>query len=301
MKRCSIQGLSVILIFFAALSISVAVCAAPPDNAGFRKDVPTTLKERFGICEEFLDVKWIDKSKSIGLLKTDIVKNGRSEQRFLIVHLEKPGSKAFAVRGNGIFYEISEKDYSSGNFERFLRGANIRSMHKNVFLTVAKGGKSERFPQEPLPFEAFVAHQNEFPNRSFSDFSKTVCVAYPDEKKVFVIEAKKPFLKARMDDKVKQDYDAVKNYAKEKCGDTAKGKNEGCDLGYLNDSYALDVNGDGKDDYIFLVGKANASRYMLLSSKDRTFAREVKGCLGSASFFYGYADLKAFHLGRCSR
>ena len=217
------------------------------------------------------------------------------------MHLEKPGSKAFAVRGNGIFYEISEKEYSSGKFEQFLRGANFSFTHKNVFLTVAKGGKSERFPQEPLPFEAFVTHQDEFPSRSFSDFSKTVCVAYPNEKNVFIIEAKKPFKKELMDGKAKPSYDAVKNYASGKCSNDTKGKDEGCDLKYLKDSYALDINGDGQDDYIFLVSKARAGRYVMLSSKDGVSLRDVTGCLGMERFFYGYADLKGFHLGKCSK
>lgn len=295
MNRYFIKG---ILLVLAALLLPVAVGAA--DNAGFKKDVPPVLKERFGLCDEFLDVKWIDKSGAVGMLKADVYKNGKSEPRFLIVRIEKPGSKAFAIRGNGIFYEISEKEYSSKDFEKFLRGARYSFKHHNVFMVVTKGKKSERYPQEPLPFEAFANHELDFPNRSFSDFSKTVCVAYPDEKRAFVIEAKKPFIKSPADEKSKQAYDTVARFAKEKCAELAKDE---CSLNYLKDTYALDSNGDGKDDYIFLIadkaGKKQSKRYMLISGKDEYSIKDVSGCLGLGRSFYGMADTKSFHLGRC--
>jgi len=290
--------------FLAAMFVALSVNAADIDNKGFIKDASPKLKEHFGLCSEFLDVKWIDRSHSIGLLQADVYKNGKSEPRFLIVHLEKPGSKAFAVRGNGVFYEISEKQYSSADFERFLRGAHYGFRHHNVFLTVSKGKKSERFPQEPLPFESFVTHQSEFPNRSFSGFTKTVCVVYPDGKHAFVAEAKKPFMKSPVDDNSRQGYDAVAGYAKEKCGPSEKDASTGCNLDYLKDSYAFDINGDGRDDYVFQIvsgqgGKGSAKRYMLLSSQDGYSAKDISGCLGTGRFFYGYADRKGFHLGRC--
>jgi hypothetical protein len=173
-------------------------------------------------------------------------------------------------------------------------------------MTVKKGKKSERFPQEPLPFEAFVTHQNEFPNRSFSDFLKTICVAYPDGKKVFVTEAKKPFIKFPLNAKSKQAYDIVARYAQEKCDDPAKSTKTGCNLNHLADSYVLDSNGDGKDDFIFLMtdnqnGKGLSKRYLLLSSKDSYALTDMSGCLGFGRFFYGYADSKSFRLGRCSK
>jgi hypothetical protein len=289
--------------FLAAMFLALGVNAAGIDNKGFVKDASPAVKERFSLCNEFLDVKWIDKSRSVGILKADVYTNGKSEPRFLIVHLERPGSKAFAARGNGIFYEISEKQYSSRDFEQFLHGARFGFKHHDVFLTVNKGKRSERFPQEPLPFEAFVTHQTEFPNRSFSDFSKTVCVVYPDGKQAFVAEARKPFAKLPIDDKSKQAYDTVAGCANEKCKDITRDTKTGCNMDYLKDSYALDINGDGKDDYIFLISagqdsKTRSMRY-LLSSKEGSSSRDVSGCLGFGRFFYGYADTKGFHLGRC--
>jgi hypothetical protein len=306
MDRLCIKRVSTFIIFFAASIFAAVAYSADIDNAGFRKDVPTALKERFSLCDDFLDVKWLEKSRSVGILKAEVYKNSIREPRFLIVYLEKPGSKAFAARGNGIFYEISEKQYSSRDFEQFMRGAQYRFSRQNVFMTVIKGKKSERFPQEPVPYEAFVAHESEFPNRSFSDFSKTICVASPEGKWAFITEAKKPFIKSPPDDKFKQAYDTVTSYAKEKCGDPAKATKARCNLNYLKDSYALDSNGDGKDDFIFLItdnqnGKGQAKRYLLLSSKDAYTVTDISGCLGFGRFFYGYSDSKSFHPGRCSR
>jgi len=304
-KWCT-KRVSILIVMFTSVILAVGAYAADIENAGFRKDVSSASKGRFSLCDEFLDVKWIDNARSVGILKADIYKNNIREPYFLIVYLEKPGTKAFAARGNGIFYEITEKQYLSRDFEQFLRGAHFSFSRQNVFMKVKKGKKLEWFPQEPVPFEAFVTHQTEFPNRSFSDFQKTICVAYPDAKRVFVAEAKKPFIKLPLNDKSKEAYDIVARYAKGKCGDQAKTTKAECNLNYLADSYALDSNRDGKDDFIFLIadnknGKEQLKRYLLLSSKDGYAVTDISGCLGFGRFFYGYADSKAFHLGRCSR
>lgn len=304
MEKCK-RLTSAFLIILAVLVLPFAAHAAGVNNIGFKKDVSPALKERFGICDEFLDVKWLDKMALVGTLKADVYKNSISEPRYLIVHLEKTGSKAFAANGNGIFYEIDEKQYSSHEFEKFLLGAHYGFSHERVFMTAKKGKKTDRFPQEPLPFEAFINHESDFPNRSFSSFSKTVCVAYPDEKKAFVIEAKKPFMISPLDDKTKSAYDNVARHAQEQCGKLkAVGAKTDCNLNYLKDSYALDTNGDGKDDYVVLLtdGKSvKARRYLLLSSKEGYVAADVSGCLGEGMFFYGFSDGKSFHLGRCNR
>lgn len=304
MERCLGKSISAFILVLVMV-LPLAVQASDVNNSAFKKEVSPALKERFGVCDEFLDVKWIDKAATIGTLKADVYKNGVSETRYLIVRLEKPGSKAFAAAGNGIFYEIDEKQYASREFEKFLLGAHYGFSHERVFMTVRKGKRADRFPQEPLPFEAFINHESEFPNRSFSGFSKTVCVSYPDEKRAFVIEAKKPFMKAPLDDKTRQAYDVVARNAQEQCGKLKSAKTD-CSLNYLKDSYALDVNRDGKDDYVLLLtdgksAKARAGRYLLLSGKDGYVAADVSGCLGERRFFYGFLDGKAFHLGRCSR
>jgi hypothetical protein len=305
MKRFSAKCSLVLIMLVVFLFATHAVYAADINNAGFKKDVSPTLKERFGVCQEFLDVKWTDKSSYVGLLKADDYKNGQSVPKYLIVKLEKPGTKAFAVRGNGIFYDMDEKLYKGLDIEKFLPGAKIAFSHERVFMNVTKGKRSERFPQEPLPFESFVSHMSDFPNRSFSSFSRTVCVVYPDEKRAFVVEVKKPFMDANMDEKTKKEYETVTKYAEEQCGKIKADSKSDCDTSSLKDSYALDVNGDGKDDYLILLAgknaKAKAVRYLLLSGKEGYVVTDASGCLGAGRFFYGLADGKTFHLGSCHR
>ena len=306
MEKCK-RLISAFLIILVVLVLPLAAHAAGVNNIGFKKDLSPALKERFGVCDEFLDVKWIDKMALVGTLKADVYKNSISETRYLIVRLEKPGSKAFAANGNGIFYEIDEKQYASHEFEKFLLGAHYGFSHERVFMIAKKGKKTDRFPQEPLPFEAFINHESDFPNRSFSSFTKTVCVAYPEEKRAFVIEAKKPFMNSPFDDKTKQAYDNVARSAHEQCGKLKEvGTITDCNLNYLKDSYELDANGDGKDDYVVLLtdgktAKGRSRRYLLLSGKEDYVAADVSGCLGEGRFFYGFSDGKSFHLGRCSR
>jgi hypothetical protein len=292
-----------ILFMLAFLLLPFAAGASDYGNMGFMAEVPKTLKDKFGLCNNFIDVKWINRQKLTGLLMTGVDRDGRKELRYLIVHLEKPGSKAYANRGNGIFYEISEQEYEDPGFAKFLLGANYSFKHRNVFMYVTRGKKSERYAQEPLPFEAFDSHKNDFPNRSFTGFNNTVCIAYPDEKRVFVVEAKKPFMGARMDEKARLSFGKVLKYANERCA-AITDKGTECNFDPLKDSYALDLNGDGKDDYIFAIeakqkDKSTVRRYMMLSSDGGYMVKEVSGCLGFGRFFYGYADAKSFHLGGC--
>jgi hypothetical protein len=298
--------LLLVVFCIAAFSLPVVAGAADASNKGFKGEVSTVLKERFSMCDEFLDVKWVDRARRTGLMKVEAYRNGAIESRFLIVHLEKPGSKAFRTRGSGIFYEISEQEYNSPAFAKSLSRRGHSFKHHNVFMYMTKSRKSERYPQEPLPFEAFNKHRNEFPNRSFSGFSRTVCVAYPGEKQVFVIEAKKPFAVGSHDKGTKQAYDMVSKYARERCAAISKGGSDCNRLSYLKDSYALNINGDGKDDYIFVISgsrgsKSAVKRYMLLSSGDGYRVKDVTGCLGFGRFFYGYANARSFHLGSCAK
>jgi hypothetical protein len=294
-----------ILFMLAFLLMPFWAGASDSANIGFMAEVPKTLKDKFGLCNNFLDVKWINKQKLTGLAKADVDRDGRKESRFMIVHLEKPGSKAYENRGNGIFYEISQQEYEDPGFAKFMLGGSYSFRHRNVFMSVTRGKKSERYAQEPLPFEAFDSHKDDFPNRSFSGFNGTVCIAYPDAKRVFVMEAKKPFMGMPMDEKSKLSFGTVLKYANERCAAIAD-KGTECNLDPVKDSYALDLNGDGRDDYIFTVAakqkdKSTVRRYMLLSSGGGYTVKEVSGCLGFGRFFYGYADAKSCHLGSCSK
>ncbi|HMK57098.1 MAG TPA: hypothetical protein VK448_10720 [Dissulfurispiraceae bacterium] len=305
MKKLYGKRLLSIIMLILALLLPTAMLAAEVDNVAFSKAASSAMKDRFGVCEEFLDVKWLNRSAYTGILKADVYRNASKESRYLIVRLERPGSRAFVSRGSGVFYEIDEKQYLSRDFAQLLASAHYSFNHEKVFLTARKGKKSERFPQEPLPFEAFEQHESDFPNRSFSGFARTVCIAYPDGKGAFVVEARKPFMKPAIDETTKQAYETVGKTTKEQC-EKKMGAGNDCNPVNLKDSYALDVNGDGKDDYIVMLGsgktvKAHAGRYLLLSGKDGYVATDVSGCLGVGRFFYGLADGRSFRLGRCGR
>jgi|WetSurMetagenome_2_1015567.scaffolds.fasta_scaffold00471_8 hypothetical protein len=297
--------LLIAVISAVAFFMPVIAGAADFSNRGFKKYVSGELKERFSMCDEFLDVKWVDRKRLTGIVGVDAYGSGRSERRFLIVRLEKPGSKAFNNRRSGIFYEIREEEYNSSGYANFLAGARQSFSRNNVFMNVAKGRKSERYPQEPLPFEAFANHRHEFPDRSFSGFTRTVCVAYPDEKKAFVVEARKPFSGISSGRGSKKEYDRVAGYANERCSEISADKTH-CSLAGLKDAYALNLNGDRRDDYLFVISGGKGSgdkfrRYMMISSGDHYVVKNITGCFGPRRFLYGYTDGRVFHPGGCVR
>jgi len=60
-----------VLVSLIVLPFSI-VHAADYDNIAFMKYVPKELREKFPVCDEFLDIKWIDPKRYIGKMQANI-------------------------------------------------------------------------------------------------------------------------------------------------------------------------------------------------------------------------------------
>lgn len=62
----------------------------PVANVGFLASVPAALKKRFPMCDEFLNVTWVDSGKAIGYARYEIYTQGSKVGPWLsLIHLDK--------------------------------------------------------------------------------------------------------------------------------------------------------------------------------------------------------------------
>ncbi len=295
-KNRTVSFISLTLIFLGFLLLPSFLSAQIYDNFGFRKDVPEEIRKAFPMCDEFLDVKWIDEKRNIGKLKTEWYKNGKKEGfLYLLVKLENPGSEYMLRRGDGIIYGISEQEYYSKEFENIIKEAEYTYGKGFFFMYARKDKKTKKFSQERIPF----AHPSENYTKSYAGFSKTICILYPNKEYAFFVETNLPFLKDNLSDNLNQKYDSILRYAKEKCSNYSDYR---CYLKHLRYSEAIDVNFDGLDDYIFKFWVQSESKgkvFILFSKPNKFEIKDITNCIYHVNAFYGARDKKAVFFGRC--
>jgi len=250
------------------------------------------------LCDEFLDVKWIDEDRYIGKLKTEWYKNGQKQGiLYLLVKLEEPGSEEMFRRGDGIFYGISEQEYYSKEFENFIKEAKLSYGKGFFFMYASKREKKKEFYQKAIP----VGTPSKNYTKSFSDFSKTICVLYPKEEYVFIFETKKPFLKDNLSKDLKEKYYLIKTYAEK---EIKKFNAQGAQIEYINSCDAIDVNFDGFDDYIFSYNVGDVplnKRVVIYFSKDRKYAfKDITRCIPGMNVYYKKLGENQVFFGRCN-
>lgn len=264
------------------------------DNIGFKKDVPEEIKKACPMCDEFLDVKWIDEKRYIGKLKTEWYKDGKKQGIIhLLVKLENPGSDEMFHRGDGIIYGISEQGYYSKEFEDFIKEGEYTYGKGFFFMFANKGGQKIEFTQKPIPSAQFM--------KSYANFSKTICVLYPGGRYAFVIESKKPFLKADLPKELKEKYDSIIKYAN---GEIKKVSAQDAQIGYIKYCDAIDVNFDRLDDYIFgfNIGNVPQSRRVVIyfSKKYKYEFKDITNCSPGINIYYKPIDKKEVRFGKCN-
>ena len=219
LKRTCIFMSLVLLLFF---SIN-ADCSQSKimENPGFLRKIPQALKLKFPMCNAFLDVKWIDKTKKIGYSSYDAFLFGDGNTKkakvniFALVYLDD-----FRPSYTLDIYQYKKQNRMNELFEIVKNGTAIRNGVR--FEIKYKGGVID-----------FYGHISPV----LSGHSQTICIAYPDASKAWIIEGK-AVTNAYTDEQRKEIFNRISQIDKN------------IDPKKLDSEWILDINFDGKDDYV---------------------------------------------------
>jgi hypothetical protein len=188
-------------------------------NLGFVKNPSEEIKKQFPMCDDFLNVEWLDKENGFGYVEHDLYKDGK---------MIEPKKSIVYIHGNQVDHLFDLNRYEKyGQLEKVLE-------------TIKKGKKAySNFATIPLPeyngFTVFLEH-DEDPDGTYADNHQNVCIPYPDNKKIWLVEGRqvgKVYSQSQIDKyfpEIKKIYPVYK-------------------LEWFLRPYVLDINHDGIDDF----------------------------------------------------
>ncbi len=272
-------------MFFLALFLVPSLSMGQTfDNVGFRKNVPPELRQKFPVCDEFLDVKWVDPERYIGLARVDYYLDDKHGGTREVIVLSKRWLSEGTIMSSPFgAFDIDNWGHNK-DFEPFLRSAHFSAGGPGEFsLIIRKGRRSMEF----LPVLISTAHRNyhdpTFPFETLSSHTKNVCLILPKEDAAIIVEDKEPFFHGMPDESSKERYRAILDIAREQCQELL-GKNTGhaCHMKLVEFGTSIDVDGDGKEDY---VSKFNLP--VVYDDGDIEYeGREFVLISGTSHFFY---------------
>jgi hypothetical protein len=233
-------------------------------NMAFKKNVPQELRTKYPLCDEFLDVNWIDAKRYIGKLKYNQYVGNEDKGMVHCVVL----SKEWQYRGIGTpfrSFSISREEYASKNFEQILKLSEINYGRGGYSLTEKVTNKRLQYGGGFYPLLPRVKNHQPV---SFTNFTKNVCLLHPVVDGVFVVEYKAPF-RDQLKGELRIRYDIMIKEASEHCEQIAKEKRGyRCDLSDLPYAMSIDVNFDGTTDYISTV-------FLYQEDENRSYAKGI--------------------------
>lgn len=186
-------------------------------NRGFVKNPSEEIKKHFPMCDDFLNVEWLDKENGFGYVEHDLYKDGS-----MIGHKKS----LVYIHGN-------QADHMF-NLERFGQLEPV--------LEAIKKGKKFYSNLSTIPAveykdtNVFFEHYD-YTDESYADHHQNVCIPYPDNKRMWLVELRfveNVFSPTVIEAKVKK---VEKNFPTM----TAK---------YLMGRGVVDINHDGLEDYL---------------------------------------------------
>ncbi len=254
------------------------------DNVGFMKNVPPELRRKFPVCDEFLKVKWIDPKRRIGRMRVDRHTNSKYDATLdLIVIMEQWTPRNFPRRFET--YYIDQELACDKTFDAFVKGARLKFQLGDAALIIRKGKRedelfgtlfcSREWSRDLLP--PLLDAEGAMISPSFFEtlawHTKNVCLIEPDGNEAAVVEEKEPFWDGMPDEASKQRYAAILNVAREHCDELAgKESRSVCDMGQVEFGTSIDIDGDGKEDYV--------SRFFVMDPARRRHRKAVCPHLG---------------------
>ncbi len=195
-------------------------------NIGFVKNPPKRLTDKFPMCDAFLKVDWIDKKKKIGYSYYEAIrktKDGKFKDKKMmsaLVDLDVP-------RIDYDVYQYKKQGRLEEVFEAVRRGKVSVGIPMMINY---KGETTKLYPGKAVNYDAI--------HPLLSDHQQMVCAVYPDEQHAWVIEMKS-IVHAYSSDQI------------EELSEKTKESGRVIPPGVAKDFFVIDVNFDGKDDYIF--------------------------------------------------
>lgn len=230
-------------------------------NIGFMKNPPQELKAKFPMCDEFLDVQWLDKKYMVGYATYDAFVRKRKS--------DTPARKRVHAIVAIPFGVPRRYDYDAYQFVRegklkdlFALIRSGQTMSAGFAFSIGEG--DNRIDLHP---GGALSYGESHP--LLSDHRKTVCVIYPAGDRAWIIEGK-TVERAYLDDEVQK-----------VLGELRK---EGIktSLEFLQQMWVLDVNGDGVADFF----KPRILIYSIGGRMLKTLER-----FESSNFFYTFSGV----------
>jgi hypothetical protein len=287
------------------------------DNVGFKKNVPPELRQKFPVCDEFLDVKWIDPERYVGRVEvTDYLgDNYNGEVDLLLVPVPNP----YGTREAGIdqpFATYIIYDSCGKDCDAFIKSARFEWSGID-YLTIQKGKRKVKFSRmfigphmwyhevSPPPANRVI----ESPSiESLASFTRNVCVVEPKGDVAIVVEEKEPFYHGMPTKASWQRYQAILKAAQKHCDELVhKEGKQTCDMDQVAFGTSIDATGDGKEDYVSEFAVTNPrgtqeGRVFALLSNNSGFVYIPKSCevaYWEQRFSY-HANERSLYYGPCN-
>jgi hypothetical protein len=202
------------------------------------------------MCDEFLDVTWIDPQRYIGKMKANVyVGTEHKGISHLLILSKKWGAYNTISFWNYIAYGISKEEYESKDFEKFIREAEFTFDKGYFFMTAKKGNRK-------IEFQISLSSGHPWSERylskiaTLSFFIKNICLVHPDTETGIVVEEKIPFIHMPPSPEAQKRYDGIIRVVSEACETVAASKGYRCDVPTVKFGTSIDINFDGVEDFL---------------------------------------------------
>lgn len=158
--------LSLLLVFIVNIYAEDMNVSVSQINSGFIKKPPLELTKKFPMCDAFLNVDWIDKTKKIGYSTYDLYKKGKKDGKFYSLVMMSEGMHLIGLDA----YSYKRQGKLKELFEAVRKGKMVgaRIKYKNKFYDLYGA-----------PYET-----------SLADNRINVCIEHPDNGRAWIVEGK---------------------------------------------------------------------------------------------------------------
>lgn len=218
----------IIVTIFLTMSLfanDVTIKLNPITNIGFIKNPSKKLKNKFPICDAFLQVDWINKEKKIGYSIYDLYKNGKKDGRMFALVVMIEGNYVIGLDA----YGYKQKGKLDELFKAIQKGKVIDS---GIFRIKYNNKFYDLYNTAPISATLADNHMN-------------VCIEHPDNGRAWIVEGKHI-------DKIYNTVDSNKSFKLLENILNSDNTNKYFirDREYIERTFiVVDINYDNKDDY----------------------------------------------------